>query len=60
MGDFVYAGDIIAISGNSGKSTAPHLHFSVKERGKYIDPVHFLNDLIKTNNAISDYNYGKY
>ncbi|QQY34686.1 M23 family metallopeptidase [Chryseobacterium sp. ZHDP1] len=60
LGDFVYAGDIIAISGNSGKSTAPHLHFSVKERGKYIDPVHFLNDLIKTNNAISDYNYGKY
>lgn len=60
LGDFVYAGDIIAVSGNSGKSTAPHLHFSVKERGKYIDPIHFLNDLIKTNNTISDYNYGKY
>lgn len=59
-GDIIYAGDIIAVSGNTGKSTAPHLHFSVKENGKYINPIRFLNDLIQTNNALADYNYGKY
>lgn len=51
----VNAGTIIAISGNSGTSTAPHLHFAVKEDGKFIDPVQFLNDLIILNNTISTY-----
>lgn len=53
--DIVKAGDIIASSGNTGRSTAPHLHFAVKENGKFIDPIDFLNDLISTNNAIADY-----
>jgi murein DD-endopeptidase MepM/ murein hydrolase activator NlpD len=53
--DPISAGDIIALSGNTGKSTAPHLHFAVKENGQYVDPIIFLNDLIQTNNAISDY-----
>lgn len=51
----VDAGTIIAISGNTGTSTAPHLHFAVKEDGKFIDPVQFLNDLIILNNTISTY-----
>lgn len=55
-GDTIHGGAIIAVSGNTGKSTGPHLHFAVKENGKYIDPVDFLNDLIAVNNAIYDYN----
>lgn len=51
----IKAGDIIGQSGNTGKSAAPHLHFAVKENGRYVDPVQFLNDLIQTNNALSDY-----
>ena len=54
-GEKVKAGFIIAKSGNSGNSTGPHLHFSVKEFGKSINPTHFLNDLIKANQLIATY-----
>lgn len=37
-GDSVKAGDIVAISGNTGKSTNFHLHFVVRKDGKYMDP----------------------
>ena len=53
VGEWVNAGFIIAKSGNSGNSTGPHLHFSVTENGKYINPIRFLNDLIKANNLIA-------
>lgn len=53
VGESVRAGYIIGKSGNSGTSTGPHLHFAVKEFGKFVNPIRFLNDLIKVNNLIS-------
>lgn len=36
-GDFVEKGQIIAQSGNTGRTSGPHLHWGVKVQGQYID-----------------------
>jgi murein DD-endopeptidase MepM/ murein hydrolase activator NlpD len=38
-GTQVKKGDIVAYSGNTGRSTGPHLHLTVKKNGKQIDPL---------------------
>lgn len=40
-GQRVKRGDIIALSGNSGLSFAPHLHYEVSLFGTRVDPVHY-------------------
>lgn len=47
--DEIQAGDIVAISGNTGKSTGPHLHIRLRKDGKSINPkpfITYLNDYI--------------
>ena len=40
-GQRVRRGDIIALSGNSGLSLAPHLHYEVRCNGMRVDPIHY-------------------
>jgi murein DD-endopeptidase MepM/ murein hydrolase activator NlpD len=35
----VVPGEVIGLSGNSGRSTAPHLHFEIRQRGVSLDPM---------------------
>jgi murein DD-endopeptidase MepM/ murein hydrolase activator NlpD len=38
-GATVAAGEVLGLTGNSGRSTAPHLHFEIRQRGSSLDPM---------------------
>ena len=40
-GDKVFRGQKIGEVGNTGRSTAPHLHYEVQYRNKAVDPTSF-------------------
>ncbi|WP_410479159.1 M23 family metallopeptidase [Pedobacter miscanthi] len=44
-GKKVSAGDMIGISGHSGRATGEHLHFSVRSGGETVNPLKFLLSL---------------
>lgn len=43
VGDFVKQGQLIGLTGNSGHTTGPHLHFEVRYKGKSENPARHLD-----------------
>ncbi|HEY60747.1 MAG TPA: peptidoglycan DD-metalloendopeptidase family protein [Anaerolineae bacterium] len=43
-GDFVEAGQLIGLIGNTGRVTGPHLHWEVWANGVQVDPVDWVNN----------------
>ena len=39
QGQIIRKGDLIGLSGNSGRSTGPHLHYEIKHNKRHVDPL---------------------
>lgn len=44
-GDFIETGELVAKTGNSGRSTGPHLHFEIRKDDEVLNPVKLLGDI---------------
>lgn len=42
IGDTIKKGEILGLSGSTGRVTGPHLHFAFRIHGTIVDPLHFI------------------
>jgi len=47
VGDKVSQGQVVGITGSSGVSSGPHLHFEISENGQIVDPLKYLTNYVK-------------
>ena len=47
VGQTVKQGDVIGITGSTGISSGPHLHFEITEKGTRVDPLKYLKGYIR-------------
>jgi murein DD-endopeptidase MepM/ murein hydrolase activator NlpD len=48
VGQKVKAGEVIGLTGRTGRATTEHLHFEVKFRGRCLNPAVLFNHVSKT------------
>ncbi|MFC5385767.1 M23 family metallopeptidase [Aquamicrobium segne] len=51
VGQTVKAGELVGYTGNSGRSTGPHLHYEILRNGQALNPIRFL----KAGKAVQQY-----
>ena len=47
VGTYVAQGQVVGITGTTGVSSGPHLHFEITENGQIVNPLKYLTDYIK-------------
>ena len=47
VGDYVNQGDVLGITGSTGMSSGPHLHFEITENGTRVNPLNYLTGYIQ-------------
>jgi murein DD-endopeptidase MepM/ murein hydrolase activator NlpD len=43
-GESVESGGVLGVSGSSGRSSAPHLHFEIRQGGRSLDPLTMIRE----------------
>ena len=47
VGDYVAQGDVLGITGSTGISSGPHLHFEITENGNRVNPLNYLTGYVQ-------------